>query len=115
MIAPYFTLDYGWYFKTARLLADHDALDVSGIDVPVEVLVGSADAVTDPRAVQRFGDGPGERTRDVLPGTHFLPVEHPAEIIAALDRLRRRVGGARSVASAARSVTGVSYRPRAAR
>ena len=49
MVQPYFGHDFGWYFKTARLLADHDPLDVSAIRVPVEVLVGRSDAVTDPR------------------------------------------------------------------
>jgi 3-oxoadipate enol-lactonase len=90
MVEPYFGHDFGWYFKTARLLADHDPLDVSAIDVPVEVLVGRSDAVTDPRAVERFGLDLPDAEVLVVPGTHFLPIEHPHEIIAALDRLRTR-------------------------
>ena len=91
MVEPYFTHDFGWYFKTARLLADHDPLDVSALRVPVEVLVGRSDAVTDPRAVERFGTELPDAEVLVLPGTHFLPIEHPQEILAALDRLRTRV------------------------
>lgn len=94
MVEPYFSHDFGWYFKTARLLADHDALDVGGIGVPVEVLVGRSDAVTDPRAVERFGLELPDAEVLVLPGTHFLPIEYPGEIIAALDRLRSRIGDA---------------------
>jgi pimeloyl-ACP methyl ester carboxylesterase len=94
MVQPYFGHDFGWYFKTARLLADHDPLDVSAIRVPVEVLVGRSDAVTDPRAVERFGLELPNAEVLVLPGTHFLPIEHPGEIIAALDRLQTRIAGA---------------------
>ncbi len=93
MVEPYFGHDFGWYFKTARLLAAHDPLDVSAINVPVEVLVGRSDTVTDPRAVERFGLELPDAEVLVMPGTHFLPIEHPAEIIAALDRLRARITG----------------------
>jgi pimeloyl-ACP methyl ester carboxylesterase len=54
------------------------------------VLVGRSDAVTDPRAVERFGLDLPDAEVLVVPGTHFLPIEHPHEIIAALDRLRTR-------------------------
>ncbi len=91
MVEPYLGHDFGWYFKTARVLANHAPLDVSSIGLPVEVLVGQSDTVTDPRAVQRFGDMlPNAQVRR-LAGTHFLPLEQPAEIIQALDRLRGRL------------------------
>lgn len=90
MIRPYLRHDFGWYFKTARLLAEHRPLDVSRIAVPVDVLVGRADTVTDPRAVELFGRSLADGTVRTVPGTHFLPVEFPEEITAALHRVASR-------------------------
>lgn len=90
MVAPYLGHDFGWYFKTARLLADHEPLDVRLVAMPVDVLVGKGDTVTDPRAVERFGRNLPDASVRIVPGTHFLPVEYPAEITAALQRIVAR-------------------------
>lgn len=90
MLKPYLSHDFGWYFTTAKVVAQHDELDISEITIPAEVLVGRRDPVTDPRAVERFGRDLPNSAVEVLDSTHFLPLEYPAEIIAALDRLVAR-------------------------
>jgi pimeloyl-ACP methyl ester carboxylesterase len=92
MVGAYLTHDFGWYFTTARILAEHAPVDVSGIDIPAEVLIGARDTVTDPRDVARFGRALPAAEVLTLPATHFLPVEYPQEVSAALDRVVQRLG-----------------------
>jgi pimeloyl-ACP methyl ester carboxylesterase len=83
--------DYGWFFRAVRIMAEHDPLDVSDLRLPTEVLVAMQDIITDPRLVEQFGrDLPGADIM-LLNVSHFLPLEAPEEVLAALTRMVKRV------------------------
>ncbi|HEX3648547.1 MAG TPA: alpha/beta hydrolase [Pseudonocardiaceae bacterium] len=83
--------DWGWYGRMALALAGEPAPDLTGLSCPVTVLVGRYDVIADPKHVARaVGVLPQARLR-VLPTSHFLPLEAPAEVAAELALLVERI------------------------
>jgi pimeloyl-ACP methyl ester carboxylesterase len=85
--------DWRWYRRLAVAVAAHAPLDVSAVRCPVTFLAGRYDTLVDVADVRRVARMvPGARLRE-LPGTHFLPLQYPAEV---MDELRRLSGQERS-------------------
>lgn len=82
-------LDFDLYGATLEALGRHDAHDVlPTIDVPVTLVTGDRDLLTPlstARAVKR--EVPQTRLRVLSGGTHYTPVEYPAEVCEELERL----------------------------
>jgi pimeloyl-ACP methyl ester carboxylesterase len=82
--------DWGWYGRLALALADEPAPDLAGVRCPVTVLAGRYDVLADPKHVaESVGALPQARLR-VLPTSHFLPLEAPAELADELRLLIER-------------------------
>jgi pimeloyl-ACP methyl ester carboxylesterase len=83
------TLDFDLYGATMQALGRHDAHDVlPTIDVPFTLVTGDRDMLTPlttARAVQ--AKVPHARLRVLPGGTHYTPVEYPAEVCEELERL----------------------------
>jgi pimeloyl-ACP methyl ester carboxylesterase len=83
--------DWRWYGELAVALADEPAPDLAGVCCPVTVLTGRYDVLADARHVAKaVGALPQARIR-MLPTSHFLPLEAPAELAAELRQLIERV------------------------
>jgi 3-oxoadipate enol-lactonase len=83
--------DWAWFFRAVRIMAEHEPLDVSVLRLPAEVLVAMQDMITDPVMVEQFGRSlPGADVK-LLQVSHFLPMEAPEEVLAALTRIVKRV------------------------
>ena len=65
---------------------------LSRLDLPVQVVVGTADKVTPPALSEELANlAPGAEL-DLIEGAgHLVPFEHPARLAAALQRLVQRV------------------------
>ena len=82
--------DWSWYLTLAAATAEHGPMDVSSVDVPVTLLAGRSDVLTaHADVVEVAGRLPSAEVR-VLAGSHFLPLEQPGTVLAALDALRSR-------------------------
>ncbi len=83
--------DWRWYFHLALGAAAHAPVDLSGVRCPVTLVAGRSDVLTSVHDVVAVADRLPHAQVTVLPGSHFLPVEHPELVLAALDELQRRV------------------------
>jgi pimeloyl-ACP methyl ester carboxylesterase len=79
--------DWRWFRHLALAIAEHAPLDISRVRGPVTFVAGRYDSLVDVADVRRAaGSLPGARLRE-LPGTHFLPLQFPAVLLAELRRL----------------------------
>lgn len=101
LVRDYLSNDFAWFFRAVRIMAEHDRLDVAGLDLPAEVLVGLQDSMTDPRLVEQFGRNLPQADIMLLNVSHFVPIEAPEEVDAALARIVKRVALADQRAEAA--------------
>ncbi len=91
MLREFLQQDWGWYMTLALGARDHAPMDTSFVRCPVTLVAGRSDVLTSVEAVREAGARlPGAEVV-VLPGSHFLPLEHPAAVQEALDALVARV------------------------
>jgi pimeloyl-ACP methyl ester carboxylesterase len=84
--------DFAWYFTLALAGARHSPMDLSFVSVPVTLVAGQYDIITSAEdMVIAAGKIPHSELR-VLPGSHFLPLEFPQELVEEVDALARRTG-----------------------
>jgi pimeloyl-ACP methyl ester carboxylesterase len=103
VVESYLKNDFAWFFRSVRIMAEHDPLDVTGLELPAEVLVGLQDTFTDPRLVEQFGRDLPQADLMLLKASHFVPLEAPEEVNAALARVVKRVALADRLAAEATS------------
>ncbi len=77
--------DFGWYFHLFPESTDHARLDTSFLEVPITVAAGAMDTLTSMREVVAFAEEIEHAQIHVLPGTHFVPLEFPDEIMSMID------------------------------
>lgn len=82
--------DFRWYFALALAAADHRPMDLGFVRCPTTLVAGRWDVLTYRRDLERAAAQIPHARLVTLDGSHFLPLERPAE----LARLVRELGGA---------------------
>ena len=70
--------------------AQHEPMDVAFLQCPVTLVAGRHDVLTSMHDVMETAARIPHAEVTVLPGSHFLPLEHPDLVHAALGGLARR-------------------------
>jgi pimeloyl-ACP methyl ester carboxylesterase len=90
LLRQFLVQDWGWYMHLALAAGEHEPMDLSFVTSPVTLLAGRHDVLTSMGdIVEAAGRMPHAHTT-VLPGSHFLPLEFPELVSAALGELARR-------------------------
>jgi pimeloyl-ACP methyl ester carboxylesterase len=90
MLKRFVTHDWRWYAQLALAAAEHHAMDLSFVTCPVTLVGGRHDVLTSMHAVVECAQAIPHAEVTVLPGSHFLPLEYPDLLRAALSELHRR-------------------------
>ncbi len=81
-----------WYMHLARAAADHPRVPLRSITVPTTLVAGRYDLLASARDMYTAAHRLPDADYVVLPGSHFLQLEHPHEVhrhlITLLDRVR---------------------------
>jgi pimeloyl-ACP methyl ester carboxylesterase len=96
MLTQFLAQDWRWYMHLAVGASEHPPLDVSSISCPVTLVAGRHDVLTSMRSIVETAEHMPHAHVTVLPGSHFLPMEYPELVHAALDELARRSDVSRS-------------------
>ncbi len=92
MLREFVRQDWGWYFALAVAASSHSPMDLRFVRCPTTLLAGRHDVLTSMHDVIDAASRIRDAQITVLPGSHFLPMEHPELVHAALDQLARRAG-----------------------
>jgi 3-oxoadipate enol-lactonase len=84
--------DFRYYFRMAQAAHAHAPMDLSFVRCPVVMVAGRRDPITSHRAVTAVASQMSHATVRVLPGTHFLPLEFPDEMLDLTRGLARVTG-----------------------
>lgn len=90
MLEEFVRQDWQWYFRLAVAAAAHEPVDLARITCPVTLVAGRHDVLTSMHDVVDTAAAMPHAEVTVLPGSHFLPMEHPGLLAGALDELARR-------------------------
>ena len=90
MLAEFLRQDWRWYMDLAVAAAEHSTMDLSFVRCPTTLVAGKRDVLTSMHDVVDTASKIPHAQITVLPGSHFLPMEYPELITAALDELARR-------------------------
>ena len=90
MLERFLTHDWAWYGELALAASEHEAMDLSFVQCPVTLVAGRHDVLASMHDVVACAAKIAEAEVVVLPGSHFLPVEYPELVHAALDDLAHR-------------------------
>ncbi|MCY7365479.1 MAG: alpha/beta hydrolase [Frankiaceae bacterium] len=90
MLREFVQQDWKWYFTLAMAASDHSPMDLGFVLCPTTLLAGRHDVLTSMHDVVDAASRIRDAQITVLPGSHFLPMEHPELVHAALDQLARR-------------------------
>ncbi len=92
VIAGYLAQDPNWYLRLVAGEARSKSSDSGPLSCPVRMLAGRSDIlIPAPLALQAAQRIPGA-TLDMLPGSHFLPLEQPVVVADALREMVGRTG-----------------------
>lgn len=90
MLREFVQQDWRWYMDLAVAAGEHEPMDVAFVDCPVTLLAGRHDVLTSMHDVIDAAARMPHAQVTVLPGSHFLPLEHSDLVHTALDELARR-------------------------
>jgi pimeloyl-ACP methyl ester carboxylesterase len=90
-VREFLTTDVDWYFHLAVAAARHERVSLRGIGVPTAFVAGRWDVLADNKDIRSASERIAEATCSVLPGSHFLQMEHPEQVHEELLTLVRRV------------------------
>jgi len=90
MLREFLKQDWRWYFSLAVAAAEHEPMDLSFVQCPVTLVAGRHDVLTSMQDVVEAAERIPHAEVTVLPGSHFLPLEYPELVSAALGQLARR-------------------------
>ncbi|MGH3318470.1 MAG: alpha/beta fold hydrolase, partial [Nocardioidaceae bacterium] len=107
-VREFLTTDVDWYFHLAVAAARHERVSLRGIGVPTAFVAGRWDVLADNKDIRSASERIAEATCSVLPGSHFLQVEHPEQVHEELLTLVRRVAARARARPTARSRREVS-------
>ena len=92
MLEQFLRHDWRWYAELALAAAEHEPMDLAFVTCPVTLVAGRYDVLTSMHAVLATAERLPHAQVTVLPGSHFLPLEHPRLLHDALDELAQRAG-----------------------
>ena len=90
MLRQFVRQDWSWYFHLAVAASEHSPMDLAFVQCPVTLLAGRHDVLTSMHDVMDAAARIPHAQITVLPGSHFLPLEHSDLVHAALGELARR-------------------------
>jgi pimeloyl-ACP methyl ester carboxylesterase len=90
MLQEFVRQDWRWYMHLAVVASEHAAMDVSFVQCPTTLVAGRHDVLTSVDDVMEAAQAIPHAHVTVLPGSHFLTLEYPELVAAALDELARR-------------------------
>lgn len=90
MLREFLVQDWRWYMHLAVAASEHEPMDLSFVQCPVTLVAGRHDVLTSMQDVMVTAEQVPHAQVTVLPGSHFLPMEYPDLVHAALDELARR-------------------------
>lgn len=101
-LREFFTHDFRWYFRLGLEMSAHERMDLSFVRVPVTLLAGRWDVLTSLADMRETAAQLPHARLVVYPGSHFLPLEYPDQMVGQLGQLvaRTRLEGRRSPAAA---------------
>ncbi len=89
-VREFLTTDVDWYFHLAVAAARHERVSLRGIGVPTVFIAGKHDLLADNHDMKTAAARIPEAVFHVLPGSHFLQMEHPERVREELLELVRR-------------------------
>lgn len=90
MLREFVQQDWRWYMDLAVAAAEHQPMDLAFVECPVTLLAGRYDVLTSMHDMLDAAARMPHAQVTVLPGSHFLPLEHSDLVHTALDELARR-------------------------
>lgn len=90
MLREFLRQDWRWYFTLAVAASEHAPMDLSFVRCPVTLVAGEHDVLTSRQDVVEAARRIPQAQVTVLPGSHFLPMEYPEQVLQALDELAGR-------------------------
>lgn len=90
LLREFLDQDFGWYMRLAVAASRHAVMDIGFLTCPVTFVAGRQDLLTSVHDVTDAAARVPRAEVVVLPGSHFLPVEQPDAVRAALDALVAR-------------------------
>ena len=90
MLREFLVQDWRWYMRLAVAAGEHEPIDVSSVECPVTLVAGRHDVLTSMQDILETAERIPHAHTTVLPGSHFLPLEFPELVTAALDELAKR-------------------------
>ena len=88
-VAEFREHDFRWYFTLAVAMARHRPMDLAFVRCPVTLVAGRRDLLVSRHDLARVASRIPHARLVVLPGSHFLPLERPAQLLALLRELTR--------------------------
>lgn len=85
--------DWTWFSRLVLAAAEHEPIDVGGLDVPVTVVAGEFDTMAPPSDMADLAAALPDARLVRLPGSHFLPLQYPDALAAELRALAQRDRG----------------------
>ncbi len=82
-----------WYGRLARAAAEHPRVSLRSIRVPTAFVAGRYDVLASHHDMRTAAERIPGATYELLPGSHFLQLEHPDVVHEHLLELVRRVEG----------------------
>ncbi|HEY3448302.1 MAG TPA: alpha/beta hydrolase [Myxococcales bacterium] len=99
-LTEFFRNDFRWYFELALAAGEHPAMDVSFLKCPTTVVAGKRDSLTAHEDVVALARRIPQALLVELPGSHFLPLEYPEEMLRLARELAQRVAAEPGAAAA---------------
>ena len=89
-VARFLQQDWGWYYALALAATEHTPLDLALVRCPTTLLVARHDVLTSMSAILAAATAIPDTQVVTMSGSHFVPLEHPGQVSAALSELSRR-------------------------
>ncbi|MFP5252960.1 MAG: alpha/beta fold hydrolase [Actinomycetes bacterium] len=90
-VKEFLTTPVDWYMHLARAAAEHPRVSLRTIRVPTAFVAGKHDLLASHHDMRTAAERIPGATYHLLPGSHFVQLEHPAAVHAALLDLVHRV------------------------
>lgn len=91
-VREFLTTPLDWYFHLALRTSEHARVSLRHLRVPVTFVAGTWDVLAGARDMARAAARVPGAAYHELPGSHFLPLEHPDEVHRLLLELLERCG-----------------------
>jgi len=89
-LAEFRSHDWRWYMTLALAAAPHEPMDLGFVGVPTTIVAGRWDVLASWRDMVTAAAQIPDCRVEVLPGSHFLPLEYPDECALLLAELGAR-------------------------